>query len=113
MHRRPDQAPPSPHLHPRLRDRADAHARRPQAFRRSPLGEAGRAGRRSPKEGRNTMSEILMPPPPAPATSAGQKQVVFEEVVLWLLANYGLLAVGELRGAGRVAPLRTRTATAP
>jgi hypothetical protein len=58
------------------------------------------------------MSEILMPPPPAPATSAGQKQVVFEEVVIWLLANYGLLAVGEQRGAGRAVPLRTRIATA-
>jgi hypothetical protein len=58
------------------------------------------------------MSEILMPPPPAPATSVGQKQAVFDEVVLWLTANYGLLAVGELRGAGRIAPLRTRIATA-
>ena len=58
------------------------------------------------------MSESLMPPPPAPATSVGQKQAVFEEVVVWLLTNYGLLAVGELRGAGRVAPLRTRAATA-
>src|SRR6516225_1480412 len=58
------------------------------------------------------MSQILMPPPPDPATSPGQKQAVFEEVVLWLLANYGLLAVGELRGAGRIVPLRTRLATA-
>ena len=57
------------------------------------------------------MSQILMPPPD-PATSPGQKQAVFEEVVLWLLANYGLLAVGELRGAGRIVPLRTRIATA-
>jgi len=58
------------------------------------------------------MSKNLMPPPPGPASSQGQKQAVFDEVVLWLLTNYGLLAVGELRGAGRVAPLRTRTATA-
>jgi hypothetical protein len=58
------------------------------------------------------MSEILMPPPPAPATSVGQKQAVFDEVVLWLTANYGLLAVGELRGAGRIVPLQTRIATA-
>ena len=57
------------------------------------------------------MSEILMPPPPPPATSAGQKQAIFDDVVLWLVANYGLLAVGELRGAGRIVPLRTRIAT--
>jgi hypothetical protein len=54
------------------------------------------------------MSKSLMPPPPDPATSQGQKQDVFDEVVLWLLANYGLLAIGEQRGAGRVAP-RGRT----
>ena len=48
------------------------------------------------------MSKSLMPPPPNPAASAGQKQAVFEEVVLWLVANYGLLVVGEQRGAGRV-----------
>jgi hypothetical protein len=53
-----------------------------------------------------------MPPLPGPATSAGQKQAVFDDVVLWLTANYGLLAVGELRGAGRIVPLRTRIATA-
>src|SRR5215831_15824666 len=53
-----------------------------------------------------------MPLPPEPATSANQKQNVFDEVVLWLLANYGLLAVGEQRGAGRVVRLRTRIATA-
>src|SRR6516225_11138362 len=58
------------------------------------------------------MSKSLMPPPPDPATSQGQKQAVFDEVVLWLLANYGLLAVGELRGAGRIVPLQTRIATA-
>jgi len=58
------------------------------------------------------MSESLMPPLPDPATSAGQKQAVFDDVVLWLVANYGLLAVGEQRGAGRVVPLRTRIATA-
>ena len=58
------------------------------------------------------MSKSLMPPLPNPAASVGQKQVVFEEVVLWLVANYGLLAVGEQRGAGRVVPLRTRIATA-
>jgi hypothetical protein len=58
------------------------------------------------------MSKSLMPPLPNPAASAGQKQVVFEEVVLWLVANYALLAVGEQRGAGRVVPLRTRIATA-
>jgi uncharacterized protein DUF5906 len=58
------------------------------------------------------MSESLMPPPPDPATSVGQKQAVFDDVVLWLVANYGLLAVGEQRGAGRVVPLRTRIATA-
>jgi len=44
------------------------------------------------------MSKNLMPPPPGPASSQGQKQAVFDEVVLWLLTNYGLLAVGELRG---------------
>src|SRR6516164_732955 len=53
-----------------------------------------------------------MPPPPDPATSAGQKQAVFDDVVLWLTANYGLLVVGEQRGAGRIVPLRTRIATA-
>jgi hypothetical protein len=58
------------------------------------------------------MSKSLMPPPPAPAASAGQKQAIFDDVVLWLATNYGLLAVGELRGAGRVVPLRTRIATA-
>jgi Family of unknown function (DUF5906) len=58
------------------------------------------------------MSESLVPPPPDPATSVGQKQAVFDDVVLWLTANYGLLAVGEQRGAGRVVPLRTRIATA-
>src|SRR6516162_8030450 len=58
------------------------------------------------------MSKSLMPPLPNPAASVGQKQTVFEEVVLWLVANYGLLAVGEQRGAGRIVPLRTRTATA-
>src|SRR6516164_4713630 len=58
------------------------------------------------------MSKSLMPPLPNPAASVGQKQTVFEEVVLWLVANYGLLAVGELRGAGRIVPLRTRIATA-
>jgi len=58
------------------------------------------------------MSKSLMPPPPDPATSASQKQDVFDEVVFWLRTNYGLLAVGELSGAGRIAPLRTRSATA-
>jgi len=54
----------------------------------------------------------LMPPLPDPTTSAGDKQAVFEEVVLWLTANHGLLVVGEQRGAGRIVPLRTRIATA-
>jgi hypothetical protein len=58
------------------------------------------------------MNESLVPPPPDPATSMGQKSAVFDDVVLWLTANYGLLAVGEQRGAGRVVPLRTRIATA-
>jgi Family of unknown function (DUF5906) len=54
----------------------------------------------------------LMPPPPGPATSAGDKQAIFDEVVLWLTANHGLLVIGEQRGAGRIVPLRTRIATA-
>jgi len=58
------------------------------------------------------MSKSLMPPPPAPAASVSQRQAVFDDVVLWLLANYGLLAVGEQRGGGRIVPLRTRIATA-
>jgi hypothetical protein len=58
------------------------------------------------------VSENLIPLPPAPAISAGQKQTVFDDVVLWLVTNYGLLAVGEQRGAGRIVPLRTRIATA-
>src|SRR6516165_1051551 len=113
MHCRSNQASLPPlHLHPRFRNRADAYACRPQAFRRSPMGKARRIDRRSPKEGRTIMSKSLMPPLPNPAASVGQKQTVFEEVVLWLVANYGLLAVGEQRGAGRIVPLRTRTATA-
>src|SRR5262249_20927193 len=73
---------------------------------------ARRIDRRSAKEKRTAMSKSLMPPPPDPATSASQKQDVFDEVVFWLRTNYGLLAVGELRGAGRIAPLRTRSGTA-
>jgi hypothetical protein len=53
-----------------------------------------------------------MPSPPAPAASANQKQAVFDDVVLWLTASYGLLVAGEQRGAGRIVPLRTRVATA-
>lgn len=58
------------------------------------------------------MSDSLIPPPPKPATSVGQRQAIFDEVVLWLIANYGLLTIGEQRGAGRVVPLRTRIRTA-
>jgi hypothetical protein len=54
----------------------------------------------------------LVPPPPEPATSIGQRQEVFDEVVHWLLTYYGLLVIGEQRGAGRIVPLRTRSATA-
>jgi hypothetical protein len=57
-------------------------------------------------------AENLMPPPPEPATSAEQKQEAFDAVVPWLLDNYGLLVVGEKRGAGLIVPLRTRIATA-
>jgi uncharacterized protein DUF5906 len=57
-------------------------------------------------------TEGLMPPIPEPPTCAGEKQDAFDAVVQWLLANYGLLAEGEQRGAGRIVPLRTRTATA-
>jgi hypothetical protein len=52
------------------------------------------------------MPENLMPPIPEPSATA------FEEVVEWLLDNYGLLVVGEQRGVGRIVPLRTRIATA-
>jgi hypothetical protein len=57
-------------------------------------------------------TEGLMPLIPEAPASAGEKQDAFDAVVAWLLANYGLLAEGEQRGAGRIVPLRTRTATA-
>jgi hypothetical protein len=54
--------------------------------------------------------EELMPPaPPAPYDRAQQK-AAFKEAVRWLLANYGLLAEGEVHGSGRIVPLRTRLA---
>ena len=55
--------------------------------------------------------EMLTPPPPEPTTDDAQKQAVFDEVVIWLHENFALIATGEQRGAGRIAPIRTRTAT--
>lgn len=54
--------------------------------------------------------EILTPLPPEPTTDDAQKQAVFDEVVIWLRENFALIAMGEQRGAGRIAPIRTRTA---
>src|SRR5262249_26558620 len=47
-----------------------------------------------------------MPPIPEPSDTA------FNEVVEWLLDNYGLLVLGEKRGPGLIVPLRTRVAVA-
>ena len=55
--------------------------------------------------------EMLTPPPPEPTTDDAQKQAVFDEVVIWLRENFALIATGEQRGSGRIAPIRTRTAT--
>ena len=55
--------------------------------------------------------EMLTPPPPEPTTDDEQKQAVFNEVVIWLRENFALIATGEQRGSGRIAPIRTRTAT--
>jgi hypothetical protein len=55
--------------------------------------------------------EMLTPLPPEPTTDDAQKQAVFDEVVIWLRENFALIATGEQRGSGRIAPIRTRTAT--
>ena len=55
--------------------------------------------------------EMLTPPPPEPTTDDEQKQTVFNEAVIWLRENFALIATGEQRGSGRIAPVRTRTAT--
>jgi hypothetical protein len=54
---------------------------------------------------------MLTPPPPKPTIDDAQKQAVFNEVVIWLYENFALIATGEQRGSGRIAPIRTRTAT--
>ena len=56
-------------------------------------------------------TEMLTPPPPEPTTDAEQKQAVFNEAVTWLYENFALIATGEQRGSGRIAPIRTRTDT--
>ena len=55
--------------------------------------------------------EMLTPLPPEPTTDDAQKQAVFDEVVIWLRENFALIATGEQRGSGRIAPIRTRIAT--
>ena len=55
--------------------------------------------------------EMLTPLPPEPTTDDAQKQAVFDEIVIWLRENFALIATGEQRGSGRIAPIRTRTAT--
>jgi Family of unknown function (DUF5906) len=55
--------------------------------------------------------DMLTPPPPEPTTDDAQKQAVFDKAVVWLHENFALIATGEQRGAGRIAPIRTRTAT--
>lgn len=57
--------------------------------------------------------EELMPPLPPPPTPGDpeQQKGAFQQAVSWLAANCGLLVEGEVRGSGRVIPLRTRVAT--
>ena len=57
-------------------------------------------------------ADSLIPPMPAPPTCEIEKQDVFDAVVRGMLDNDGLLTRGESRGAGLVAPLRTREMTA-
>jgi hypothetical protein len=49
------------------------------------------------------------PPPPKPTTNDARKQAVFDSVVAWLFKNFALIATGEQKGSGRIAPIRTRT----
>jgi hypothetical protein len=58
------------------------------------------------------VNDLQMPPIPDPPTTEAQKPEAFREVALWLLENYGLLAVGERRGTGLIVPLRTRAPNA-
>ena len=64
-------------------------------------------------QGGNEMSdlEMLTPPPPEPTVDDEQKKAVFDEAVIWLHENFALIATGEQRGTGRIAPIKTRTAT--